>query len=52
MTVALTVTLLLVFCATIWFAYRGIDKGLPPYIAFVGGYYFVFFGLLSWYAAE
>jgi hypothetical protein len=52
MTVALTVTLLLVFCATIRFAYRGIDKGLPPYIAFVGAYYFVFFGFLSWYAAE
>ena len=52
MTVALSVALFLVFCVTIWLSYRQINRGIPPFLAFVGAYYFVFFGLLSWFAAN
>jgi hypothetical protein len=47
----LTLALLGIFSVTARISNKEIERGTPPFIVFVGGYYFLFFGVLSWFAA-
>jgi len=49
--VILTFALLAVFAASVMIYRLEAERGMPPFILYVGAYYFVFFGILSWFAA-
>jgi hypothetical protein len=47
----LTLALFAVLAATAWMSWRERETGDHPFIIFVGGYYFMFHGALSWFTA-